>query len=250
MLVTDVWAGGEMMAESFQPLILATLVFVGSHLLLSATPVRRPLVAVLGRGGFIACYSAVALASFAWMCLTYRRAPFVDFWPLEGWMYGLSIAVTLVAAVLLASGYLAPNPASVIGGPAAAPGNAATGILAVTRHPVLWAIALWALAHMLVTGDAASLIFFSAIAGLALLGARHIDARRDLDGGAEWIRFREKTSLVPFAAMIRGRAVFRPVDLGWRQIVIGLVLWIVLVQTHEWVIGVIVAPWAPAPAMN
>ena len=234
-----------MMAESFRPLILATLLFVGSHFLLSASPIRSRLHAVLGRGGFMALYSVVALASFIWMCLAYRRAPFIDYWPLEGWMWWMSVIVTLLVAVVLACGYLTPNPASVMGDRALARADSAKGVFAITRHPVLWAITLWAAVHMLVTGDAASLIFFSGIAVLGVGGMRHIDARRDLEGNAAWVRFREKTSLVPFAAMMRGRAAFRLADINWLQVAFGLVLWFVLVEAHEWLIGVIVAPWVP-----
>ena len=239
-----------MMAESFTPLIVATLVFVGSHFLLSAGPVRRPLNATLGRWGFLFAYSVVALASFVWMCLAYRRAPFIDYWPREDWMWWLTLVVTLLASILLACGYLSPNPASVIGDRALARDEPAAGIFAITRHPVLWAIALWAAVHMLATGDAASLIFFGGLLVLALFGMWHIDLRRDLEGNAGWIRFRERTSLVPFAALVQGRARLSLAELGWRKPVVGIVLWIVLTEGHEWVVGVVVAPWVPEPQMG
>jgi uncharacterized membrane protein len=236
-----------MMAESFSPLIIATLVFVGSHFLLSAGPVRGPLYARLGRWGFTGFYAVVALASFVWMCLAYRRAPFIDYWPREDWMWWLSLIITLAAAILLVCGYLSPNPASIIGDRALARENPAGGIFSVTRHPVLWAFTLWAAVHMLATGDAASLIFFGGIAALGLFGMMHIDARRDGEGTADWVRFREKTSLVPFVAIIQGRARLTLADMSWRNVLVGIVLWIVLVDGHEWIVSVVVAPWVANP---
>jgi uncharacterized membrane protein len=53
----------------------------------------------------------------------------------------------------------------------------------------MWAIALWAAAHILARGDLASSIFFGGFLAVALLGTVLIDARKRAAFGADWRRF-------------------------------------------------------------
>ena len=59
-------------------LAIALIAFVGSHFLLSH-PLRAPLVAQAGAGGFAGLYSLVAAATLGWAVWEWRRAP-VDLW--------------------------------------------------------------------------------------------------------------------------------------------------------------------------
>src|SRR3546814_16088863 len=94
-------------------------------------------------------------------------------------------------------------------------GRPAPGILAITRHPVMWAFALWALAHVPANGTAADLILFGSIAILALVGTLTIDAKKRRPWGeAEWARFAGPTSNLPFAALLAARARLRPGGIG------------------------------------
>jgi len=49
-------------------------------------------------------------------------------------------------------------------------------MLRITRHPFLWGAAIWALGHLLVNGDAVSIILFGSILVLSLFGTASIDA--------------------------------------------------------------------------
>ena len=75
----------------------------------------------------------------------------------------------------------------------------------ITRHPFLWGIALWALVHLIVNGDLASLIFFGSLLVLAVGGTLAIDAKRRRSFGGQWTKFADVTSDVPFAAIVAGR---------------------------------------------
>lgn len=236
-----------MMAETLTPLITATLAFVVSHFVLSWTPVRSPLVRALGRWGFVALYSVVALATFVWMNVAYVRAPLIDLWTGSDWAWYVALAAMLLASFLLVCGVLTPNPTAVIGAHHMGRDDAAAGIFRVTRHPVMWAITLWAAVHMLNTGDAASQIFFGGIGGLALFGMMHLDARRDREGDPDWQRFKAATSFIPFAALIEGRVRLSLAEIGWVRLALGVAFYLVLLYGHEWAIGIVVAPWIPAP---
>jgi uncharacterized membrane protein len=81
----------------------------------------------------------------------------------------------------------------------------ARGIVRITRHPFLWGVALWALVHLIVNGDLASLILFGSLLLLSLGGTVAIDAKRRRRFGNGWAQFAQTTSSVPFAAILSVR---------------------------------------------
>jgi uncharacterized membrane protein len=226
------------MSDTLGPLIAATCAFVLGHFLLSSAPVRDTLVARFGRGPFLGLYSVLMLAAFVWMNLTYERAPVTELWPHSYAAKVVSWIVMIPAALLLVCGATMANPTSV-GGERV---SEARGIFKITRHPILWAIALWALVHMGTTGDAASQIFFGGLALLSLGGMAHIDAKRRRQEPERFARIAAGTSAIPFAAILAGRARVSFAEIGWPRIVAGLALYLILLYGHQWAIGIIVAP--------
>lgn len=75
----------------------------------------------------------------------------------------------------------------------------------MTRHPFLTGVGLRALLHLIGDGDLASLVFFGALAIVALAGTVSIDAKRRRAAGAAWERFAAETSIIPFAVIAAGR---------------------------------------------
>lgn len=238
-----------MMSETLYPLISAAVAFVVSHFLLSSAPVRRPLLAWLGRWGFAVLYSAIALGTFIWMCLAYSRAPVIDLWPGSASLWWLSMAVNLLAVTLVVCGYLTPNPTALFGQRVMARSDPAPGIFKVTRHPVMWGIALWAAMHLVATGDASSAILFGALLVLALGGAAHMDARHAREGGPDRQRLAAATSFWPFGAAVQGRARISLAEIGWIRLAMSVGVFFLLLWGHEWLVGVVIAPWnVPAGA--
>ncbi len=219
---------------------LAAAVFVASHIVLSSTPLRGVLVGRLGEAGFRVAYSAVALAALVWLVAAHGVAPYVEIWGPSAATRHLPLVVMPFAAILLVAGVTVRNPAGMI---APAPGgDAAPGILKVTRHPVMWAIALWALVHMAANGDAASLLLFGALALLALAGMALIDRRKAAELGAAWGPVLLTTSALPFAAMLSGRATFRFAEIGAWRVLAGVALYLALLLLHGPVIGLAALP--------
>lgn len=230
-----------MMSETLTNLTIATILFVGSHFLLSWSAVREALVRRLGENPFRGIYSVLAIVVFVWMCRAYVRAPVIDLWPQGAWSWILALVVMPFASIFLVCGF-SDNPTLVGGEGVMARDDPAPGILRVTRHPMLWAIALWALVHLAATGDAASLIFFGGLALLCFGGMAHIDARKHAQNPEQWQRITAVTSVIPFAAALAGRTSISLKAIGPMRIVIGLVLYALLLFGHEWAIGIVVAP--------
>ncbi|MBI4293987.1 MAG: NnrU family protein [Betaproteobacteria bacterium] len=216
-------------------LALATAAFLAAHYV-SSTPLRKVVVGALGEQPYLGAYSAAAFITLGWMIWAYLHAPFLPLWQVQALKW-LPLLVMPVALVLLACGLLSRNPSAVLQARALEAEEPARGVLRITRHPMMWAIALWALVHLLARGDAASLIFFGAFALLALSGTALIDARKADTLGEGWKRFAAATSNVPFLAIIQGRNRLRLGEIGRWKILAGLVLYAVLLALHPWLFG-------------
>jgi uncharacterized membrane protein len=225
------------MLRALLSLVIAGLAFGGSHVLLSSTRLRGSLRDVLGEGGFLAVYSLVALVTFAWFLAAFAHAPIVPLWRRQPWMALAPIIVMPFSSILLVAGYTTSNPTAVGMERAARADEPAPGILAVTRHPVMWAIGLWALSHMLPNGNLAALYFFGVLAALAFAGTVLIDRKKRLALGSHWSRLSEASSNLPFAALVAGRARLRWRDLGALRLVAGLLFYAVLYLAHPILTG-------------
>jgi uncharacterized membrane protein len=219
-------------------LVIAGIAFCGSHVLLSSTGLRGSLRDQLGERGFLAVYSLTALVTFAWFLMAYAHAPTILLWPRQMWMALVPIVVMPLATVLLVAGYTTPNPTAVGMERAARADDPAPGMLRVTRHPVMWAIGLWAVSHMIANGDLRSLLFFGAFAALSLGGTLLIDRKKRLALGSNWSRLAEVTSNLPFAALVTGRTRFRWRDISLLRVIAGLLLYAVLYNAHALIAGV------------
>lgn len=224
------------MTGTLGSVLAAAAFFVASHLALSSGTLRPELVSRLGERGFRVLYSAIALASLAWLILAYRDAPFVGLWPAFVWTLYAPAVVMPFAAILLVCGLTTRNPTAVGWDPPPT-GAPAPGILKITRHPVLWAVVLWAAAHMIANGDAASLILFGALGGLSFAGMAMIDRKRRDALGAAWGPIALTTSVLPFAAIASGRTRLEFREIGMWRILAGIALYLALMVFHGPIIG-------------
>ena len=80
----------------------------------------------------------------------------------------------------------------------------------ITRHPVLWAIVVWARSHVPANGNLVSVIMFGGLGSLALGSCWLVDHRSRVRlGQNRWQALAKVTSIVPFAAILRGRTRLR-----------------------------------------
>ncbi len=231
------------MTGTLTALFLAMLAFVGGHFLLSAPPLRSKLVAIAGEGAFAGIYSVLMILALIWVLAAYRVAPPRVIWDLGPWVNLIPIVMMPFALVLAVLGLIARNPTGVMGDAVLARHGAGVhGAATITRHPFLCAAALWAIAHLIANGDAASILLFGGMAILAIGGMAAIDHKRALKLGDNWQAFASQTSRTPFAAALAGRTKIDWKGIGWWRPALGLALYGVLIVFHDRLFGVPV--WA------
>ena len=224
------------MDHALAELIAAAVTFVGTHFALSH-PLRQPIVKVAGDKGFQAIYSLVALASFAWMAMAFRRVP-NDVLPLwdgtKPVAWALATVIMLVASVLLV-GSFAGNPALPAPGARELAKQKPRGVFQVSRHPMMWSFALWSAAHVLVSPVPQVIALCAAIAFLALAGASLQDGKKRDQLGSAWTKWEEHTSYWP-----RLGRLHRAGAVAW---IAGLALWLAACWAHIWAAGIPAGPW-------
>ena len=203
-------------------LLVALATFVGTHLLLSH-PLRPPLVAALGERGFSGVYSLVALGTLGWSIWAFHQAPLgLYLWLPPRWAWYAAIPVMLFASILFVGSMTAPNPA-LMGGKTAADGP--RGVQRITRHPMMWSFAIWAVVHAFVSGDARTVALCVAIGFLALVGAWFQDGKKREQLGAGWDAHEAATSFVPFGRPSAGALNPGVIALGGGIAVFALATW-------------------------
>lgn len=183
-------------------LLLGLVIFLGVHSLRIAAPDWRGRMMVrLGEGAWKGLYSVVALIGLILIVWGYglaRQSP-VILWEPPVWARHLSLLLMLPVFVLLAAAYL--------------PGR----IKATMKHPMLVAVKLWAVAHLLANGTLADLVLFGSVLAWAVVDRISVKRR---EGG-------------PAPVSASGRAANDAI-----AIVVGLVIYVAFVlYLHEWLIG-------------
>jgi uncharacterized membrane protein len=203
-------------------------IFLLSHVIPVRPPVRPWLVRVFGLRGYIAGYSVVSIALLFWLIAAASRAPYIEVIPaLELLSWAPLVAMPFVS-MLAVLGLSIANPLS-FGGMGKRPYDPSRpGVLALTRHPLLLAIALWAGSHLLANGDLAHVVLFGLFGLFAVASMGVIDRRKKRVLGAEWQKLAQHTSLLSWHGFHAGL---------WTGVG-GAMLFAVLLILHDPVIGV------------
>lgn len=211
--------------------VLAMAAFLLAHVIPVRPPARPFLVQYLGERGFQAIYSLLSLALLGWLIIAAARAPYVEVIPpVAALRYAPLVAMPL-ACWLAVAGMSVQNPLSFGGIGRADFAPDAPGILAISRHPLLLALILWSLAHLLANGGLAHVLLFGLFAGFAWLGMVLVDRRRRRELGDErWRRLSRNTPRLSLSGL-------RHVRVTWQQAGVAVIVFAVLLALHEPVIG-------------
>lgn len=223
-------------------LILAAAFFLAIHLLVSGTRARDALTGRIGEGPYMGLFSLASLAGIVWLGFAFAAARHAQadetLWDITPATQGVQIVLQLLAMLLIVPGLTTPNPTSVRQEGALQNPEVVRGMLRITRHPFLWGVAIWAVGHLLVNGDVASIILFGAMLALALFGTVSIDAKRRRKLGKAWDAFAAQTSNAPFAAIAAGRQRLSLGEIGWWRLALGVIVWAALGWAHPYLFGV------------
>lgn len=218
-------------------LIASALFFTAIHLGVAGTRLRDGVVERLGAKGYSLAFSAASLGGVWWLVSSYQAAPYVETWgQFEGWK-PVAIVLMVPAFLLAVVGITTPNPTAVA--QEARLSEPPKGIVRITRHPFLTGVGLWATVHLVGNGDLASATLFGTFAVVCFAGTVSIDAKRKRLLGPElWEPFAAQTSILPFAAVARGRTT-----LDWRQLLdwrlaVALFLYALMLGGHAHIVGV------------
>ena len=211
-------------------LFLAALVtFLLSHAIPVRPTVRGWLIGTLGHRGYFAGYSILSLAVLAWLIIAAANAPYVEVIPPFPVLRWVPVLIMPVVCWLALAGLAIQNPFSFGGLGNRTFDPEKPGILRTTRHPVLAALMLWALAHLLANGSLSHVILFGLFAGFAAMGMALIDRRKHSEMRMEWIRLSRNTARFSLRAP-------RPWPRPWVWLS-ALAAYAVLLHLHAPVIG-------------
>lgn len=219
-------------------LLVAAVFLLGTHFGIASTQLRDQLVAAVGERLYRILYSLIAFAAIAWLVAAWKAAPLLELWTAGPALRHLPVLVMPFALLLVVCGVSQPNPTAVGQAPDPDRSEPARGMLRITRHPFMWGIALWALAHLLANGDLASVVFFATFAVLGLVGGVLIDAKRSHRNEPGWGVFLQATSHLPFAAILERRQHLALREIGLARTAAALALYVVLIIAHPWLFGV------------
>ncbi len=207
----------------------------------SSTRLRPWFIARFGRKAFMLLLSAVTTILFVWMWFAYRRATHeieTIFWASDINIRVFSAGIMYIAILLLV--WMVTNSPRVLisGEHLLRDENDMRGVLRITRHPMMWPLAMWALVHMLNNADMAGFVYFGYFAALAIGGTLMIDARRKRHMGRPgWERIASASSNIPFMAIIQGKTRLDLRELGWWRPLVALIIWATILHFHELLTG-------------
>jgi uncharacterized membrane protein len=117
-------------------------VFFAVHLVPTMPGFRSLLVERMGELPYKGAFALASLLGLILIVLGKGGAPHVALWTPPAWGAGAARFLMPLAFFLVVAAYVPCN------------------VRWLTRHPMLWGVSIWALAHLLANGDAASVLLF------------------------------------------------------------------------------------------
>lgn len=184
-------------------LILGVILWSCVHFIPTlARPFRQSLINSLGDGPYRAGFSVVVLLSIVLMVLGWRSIPEVTLYQLPMWSAPLGFLLMLIAFILFGSSHHK------------------TAIKRLIRNPMLTAMIVWSVSHLLTNGSTRALVLFGGLGLWALIEIPLINAREG--------------------------AYTRPESSGWKSelkgIAISVVIFVVVILLHPYFAGVSPVP--------
>ncbi len=148
-------------------MIVGLAIFFLIHLVPTAPDLRRSLVERMGEGTYKIVFTVVSAVGLALIVYGYGKLYATpgknpEIWSPPNAMRHATMLLMVLSAILLAAAYI--------------PSRIRTAV----KHPMLAAVKLWALAHLLVRGDLASMILFGSFLAWAVYDRISVKQREAL----------------------------------------------------------------------
>jgi len=148
-------------------LVIGLVVFFAIHLLPAQTELRNGLVARFGETGYKAIFATLSLIGLVLIILGFAKLQLhpgknPQLWYPPMWCRHVALALMLPAMIALVAAYVPSR------------------IHTMLKHPMLVAIKIWALAHLLANGDLGSLLLFGSFLAFAVYDRISVKSRHAL----------------------------------------------------------------------
>ena len=186
-------------------MVIGLILFLAIHLVPTNVELKNGLVARFGPGGYKAIFALFSLVGLALIVLGFYKLQLHPgknpiLWDPPIWTRHLALALMLPAMIALVATYIPSH------------------IHVMLKHPMLVAIKIWALAHLLANGHLAALILFGSFLAFAVYDRISVKKRGDLGplgkGSGPWIN--------DVIVVVLGVALYALIVLYLHELVIGV----------------------------
>jgi uncharacterized membrane protein len=148
-------------------LVIGLIVFFAIHLVPGNVDLRNGLIGRFGETGYKVIFGVLSLVGLTLIVLGFHKLQIhpgknPQLWVPPVWMRHFAIALMLPAIIALVAAYI--------------PSHIHTAL----KHPMLVAIKIWALAHLLANGDLAALVLFGSFLAFAVYDRISVKRRHAL----------------------------------------------------------------------
>ena len=186
-------------------MVIGLILFFAIHLVPANVELKNGLIARFGPAGYTAIFGVFSLVGLALIVLGFYKLQLHPgknpiLWDPPTWSRHLALALMLPAMIALVATYIPSH------------------IHVMLKHPMLVAIKIWALAHLLANGDLAALVLFGSFLAFAVYDRISVKKRGDLGplgkGSGPWIN--------DVIVVVLGVALYALIVLYLHELVIGV----------------------------
>jgi uncharacterized membrane protein len=148
-------------------MILGLVLFIGVHVVTTRRDLRARLIGIGGEAVYKIGYAVLAIGGLLLIGYgfgAYRADGWIDVWYPPKWTKHLAALLMLPVAILLAAAYSRGR------------------IYRAVKHPMITAVKLWAVAHLIANGDLGSIILFGSLLAWAVYDRISLKRRSDAGG--------------------------------------------------------------------
>ncbi|MBB3593783.1 putative membrane protein [Rhizobium sp. BK529] len=212
----------------------AFTVFLMLHSIPAIPNIRLRIIGSIGKRVYITAYSIASLAALVWLFSAALALDYIPLWELRPWHAAVTFVLAPVGCFLVLAGLMSANPLSI----SIRSTELADAVVRITRHPVQWGFALWALGHVIANGDLRSLLLFGGLGLFALAGIPMAERRARKYLGNDWDIHAAQTSIWPLVAFVSGVRPKSDAALVAAAVATSaLVAWLLLAGGHAMLFG-------------